>query len=263
MLACVELQRATWGDSFSEVVPPAILWVAQQTGGIASGAFAADGRLDGFVFGITGLRDGAPVHWSDMLAVRDELRGHGLGVALKLHQRDLLLAAGVPTVLWTFDPLEARNAHVNFARLGTTASVYLRDVYGDTGATLHAGIGTDRLVADWQISSDRVAARLAGRDAPPLPADVADAPLVNPTRLDSGLLRCDVPDLDLDAPRVRVAVPADVQALKRASLDVARDWRAKTRAALEAYLARGFRVVEFVREEEGGCYLLALTAFES
>src|SRR3954469_25481170 len=72
--ACVELQRETWGSTFSDVVPASILKVSQRIGGVAAGAFAPDGRLVGFVYGMTGVERGRLVHWSDMLAVRPEAR---------------------------------------------------------------------------------------------------------------------------------------------------------------------------------------------
>ena len=66
---CVALQEDTWGHGFSERVAPAILKVGRILGGVSAGAYDADDKLVGFVFGLTGLRDGEVVHWSDMLAV--------------------------------------------------------------------------------------------------------------------------------------------------------------------------------------------------
>jgi predicted GNAT superfamily acetyltransferase len=227
MEQCVELQRTTWGADFHETVPPAILWVAQQTGGIASGAFTRDGRLLGFVFGMSGVRDGRLVHWSDMLAVHPEARGAGLGVALKLHQRQLLLERGIEIVYWTFEPLEARNAYLNFRRLGIVVREYMRDVYGDTGSDLHAGIGTDRLLAEWHLAAPRVAGRIDSREEASPPSDAA-----------------------------RIRVPADIQALKRRNPAAARELRALTRAAFEDYLGRGWLVADVERDVDAIHYLL-------
>src|SRR5437588_394451 len=107
-VACVALQEDTWGAAFSERVPAAILKVSQRLGGITAGAFDAQDRLLGFVFGMTGVENGRLVHWSDMLAVRPELRDHGIGRRLKEFQRDTLLERGVGLVYWTFDPLAGR-----------------------------------------------------------------------------------------------------------------------------------------------------------
>ena len=259
--ACVELQRTTWGAGFSETVPPAILMAAQKVGGVTSGAFVRDAgggeRLVGFVFGITGNTggpDGEPAHWSDMLAVHPEYRGRGLGLRLKLHQRDLLLEAGIGTVYWTFDPLEARNARLNLSRLGATASVYHRDLYGDTDSPLHAGIGTDRLVADWAIDSDRVRARLSKESAPPALADVASLPALNAPPGEA-------PDSPAWAGPVRVLVPSDIQALKARDPEAALAWRHGVRAALESGFDAGYRAVALVRGGGGNdgvdAYVLA------
>ena len=63
------------------------------------------GRMLGFVFGLTGVRDGRLVHWSDMLAVREEARGKQLGERLKHYQRDVVRAIGVRD-----DVLDVRSA---------------------------------------------------------------------------------------------------------------------------------------------------------
>jgi predicted GNAT superfamily acetyltransferase len=54
--ACFELQLRTWGADFREAVPPSFLKISQYVGGVAAGAFAADGQLLGFVYGLTGVR---------------------------------------------------------------------------------------------------------------------------------------------------------------------------------------------------------------
>ena len=79
---CVEMQNDVWGAEFSERVPAALLKVTQRIGGIAAGAFDGDDLL-GFVFGMTGLENDRLVHWSDMLAVREDMRDHGIGRRLK------------------------------------------------------------------------------------------------------------------------------------------------------------------------------------
>ncbi|MGH7445205.1 MAG: GNAT family N-acetyltransferase, partial [Longimicrobiales bacterium] len=134
--ACVALQEATWGQGFAERVPYAVLWFSRRIGGVLLGAFDGDTLL-GFVFGMTGWRESRPLHWSDMLAVRADARDRGIGMQLKRAQRALLIERGVQEANWTFDPLESRNAHLNFARLGVIAREYIRDVYGDSDSPLH------------------------------------------------------------------------------------------------------------------------------
>src|SRR5690606_28460617 len=113
-------------------------------------------------------RDGRPLHWSDMLAVRATTRDRGIGIRLKQAQRSALLADGVADVHWTFDPLQSRNAYLNFERLGIVTRTYLRDVYATSDSPPHRGVGTDRLLAEWRRNGARVQ-QLAGgaRPAPP------------------------------------------------------------------------------------------------
>ncbi len=253
--ACVALQRSTWGSDFTEVVPPALLRIAQHTGGVASGAFDAEGSLVGFVFGICGSEDGRLVHWSDMLAVRPELRDRHLGERLKRHQRDSVLARGITRMYWSFEPLESKNAYFNFARLGAVSREYQRDLYGETDSELHRGIGTDRLIALWALDTERVELRLSGKERPPAPADVRAVPVVNPVT-EGTWPRCGPPDLDVDAARVRVAIPRDIQSLKSAAPGLAAEWRAHTRSALMTYIERGYTAVELLGSGSWSSYLL-------
>jgi predicted GNAT superfamily acetyltransferase len=241
--ACVEVQRATWGQSFSDLVPPSVLKVAQKVGGTLAGAFDPGGRLLGFVFGLAGVKDGRPIHWSHMLAVVPAARDLGLGTLLKLYQRELLLSQGIESVLWTYDPLEARNAHLNLNRLGVSVAEYVEEMYpGELGSELARGIGTDRFIVDWRINGERARQALAG-EIPEIAAAFAAAPI-------AGLAPPEAPLPD--APRVRVEVPASIQAVKAERLEEAAAWRAATRRVFQTYLGRGARVVGFYRDPATG-----------
>ncbi len=236
--ACVALQRRIWGEGFADLVPSTILKIVQSVGGVAAGAFGRDGALDGFVFGVTGVRDRRPVHWSHMLAVRPEARGRDLGFRLKRYQRELLLALGVETVWWTYDPLVAKNAYLNLVRLGARVLRYARDYYGDgSDSALSAGIGTDRFVVEWPIAEPSVERALAGELArSPRPAEASTAPIVTLGQ-----------DALPTARALRVEIPDDIQAVRRSDPAAAASWRASTRRALETCLERGDRVAGFVR----------------
>jgi predicted GNAT superfamily acetyltransferase len=232
---CCDIQRETWGPDFTENVPVAILLVAQKIGGVTAGAFDRNGRMLGFVFGLTGVRDGRLVHWSDMLAVREEARGHRLGAILKQYQRREVRALGVETMLWTFDPLVARNAHLNINLLGARAAEYVPDMYGsNTGSALHGALATDRFIVAWDLADDAAPARRVTGESS------STAPLLDPTRADGLPALVPFPD----ANSVRVQVPADVHGLDRETM--AR-WRDTTRGAFLAAFDHGFRVTGFDR----------------
>jgi predicted GNAT superfamily acetyltransferase len=241
-LACVALQEETWGEVANVLVPVAILKVSQRIGGVTAGAFDESGRLVGFVFGMTGLENGVPVHWSDMLAVRPGLRDQGIGRRLKEHQRQAVAPLGVENIYWTYDPLVARNANLNFSTLGARLKSYEEEMYGEGDSPLHRGIGTDRLVVSWPID--------AARQLPPLRVNdaVAKAPLFYEDEFDES------------APSMyRIAIPLDIHTLMADDLKAAQRWRSSTRRAFQWGLARGYTVHGFFRNDEigRGYYLLA------
>jgi predicted GNAT superfamily acetyltransferase len=271
---CVTIEEETWGAGFTERVPAAILMVAQKVGGVTAGAFDADGRLLGFVFGMTGVKDGRLVHWSDLLAVRPEARRHGIGRALKLYQRELLLPLGVELMYWTYDPLVARNAHLNLIRLGARVAEFVPDMYGTkTGSVLHGDLGTDRFVVEWDLRGEAA----GGRGAPPktesrrdragehhhanarvissTPAPSHDeAPVVNAA--DPGSARPRIAALP-DLPAVRVEIPADLERTLATTPALARAWRETTREAFTWYLlGRGYHVAALLEEGDRRYYLL-------
>lgn len=253
---CVRFQEETWGKGFSERVAVAILKVSQRLGGIAAGAYDVEGALAGFVFGMTGVQEGKIVHWSDMLAVRSDLQDTGLGTRLKAYQRDQLISRGITRMHWTFDPLEARNAHLNLNKLGAVAGEYVRDMYGLTDSPLHRGLGTDRFVPTWVMDSPRVTERLVeGRTGPDPGADEG-AKRAFAVQREGGLGLPGEPDVDIDADRLLVPIPDSIQAVRDASLEAALRWRDATRSVLSTYLGRGFVAREFYRREGWGEYLL-------
>ena len=225
--ACVELQRDTWGRDFNDVVPASIQQVSQKVGGVAAGAFDASGRLVGFVYGMTGVKNGTIVHWSDMLAVRPEAQNAGLGRRLKEHQRKAVAKAGGELIYWTFDPLQARNAHLNFNVFGVRVVEYVRDMYGEnTGSDLHRGIGTDRLIVAWPVKKAALERRRK---------EIAKAAKAKNV--------------------LRIEVPRDVTNLMKSNPEQARQWRASSRKALMSAM-KTHRVDGFVIDENDRAFYL-------
>lgn len=153
--ACVDLQREVWGFSDADLIPIRMFVVASKIGGQVIGAFAGD-TLVGFALSIPGSRSGHTYLHSHMLAVRDQYRNLGLGRRLKLAQRDDAIARGFELMEWTFDPLEIKNAHLNIERLGAIVRRYTVNQYGLSSSPLQGGLPTDRCIAEWWLTSDRV-----------------------------------------------------------------------------------------------------------
>lgn len=260
--ACVELQREVWGGEFSDQVPASLLSVAQRVGGVTAGAFEPDGRLVGFVFGISGIQDGHLVHWSDSMAVRADARDRGVGRQLKAFQRDLVRAMGATVMYWTFDPLVARNAYLNFATLGVRAVEYVEDMYGsDTGSILHRGLGTDRLIVAWPLDSPLPASSAHAESGHAASSDVVpldQIPLLNPPGRTPVLPPVPPPVI---APWVGVAIPLDIHQVQQTSPKEAVGWRTATRSAFQWGFANGYRVDSFRRVDDAHIGIYTLVHF--
>src|SRR5439155_257884 len=99
-----------------------------------------------------------------MLAVRQGYRDSDLGYKLKLAQQERALALRIREITWTFDPLQSKNAHLNFDKLGVVSSSYKVDFYGpETSSVLHRN-STDRLWVRWPLASRRVQDRLQRKE---------------------------------------------------------------------------------------------------
>ena len=247
----VTLQEQIWGADIRETVPACILQISQEVGGIADGAFSPDGHLVGFVFGLTGFRNGLSAHWSHILAVEKDWRDRGIGRMLKEHQRSALLNMGVDRMFWTFDPLESRNAHLNLNVLGATVESYIPHFYGETAvAATDTVIGTDRFVVRWDLSERAPATQCQN-------PGLAEIPSVS-LHAESGTPDRGVVPAAGSSDIVRVEAPADIQALKHIDPESAKQWRELTRRALIHYFDAGFTVTEFRPEPvgRGGWYIL-------
>ncbi|NUQ21461.1 MAG: hypothetical protein HOQ09_10920 [Gemmatimonadaceae bacterium] len=245
---CVALQRVTWGADFDELVPPSMLTVTQKIGGVAAGAFDERDAMLGFVFGMAGVRGGEIVHWSDMLAVRPDARDRGIGRRLKEFQREAALASGATTMYWSYDPLVARNAHLNFNRLGVRVDEYVEDMYGASTSDLHRGLGTDRFVVFWRLAlAQGAGVRGRGSAATAVPSAWPLAPVV-PN--DPGTLGDARPQV------LRVEIPGDIMKVRDEDPDAAAGWRDSTRRAFQWALENGYAVTGFLPGEARGSYVL-------
>jgi predicted GNAT superfamily acetyltransferase len=259
------VEKEVWGMADEDALPLTVAIALRAAGNIFVGAFDKDNdkeKLVGFAFGFFGREHGQTTIHSHMLAVLDAYRHLDLGSRLKQAQRERAMALGVHEMTWTYDPLQSRNAHFNFSKLGVVSDTYKVDFYGpETSSMLHRN-GTDRLWVRWILNSQRVRDRLAGKStnarAETLDAMRLLAPLV---RFDpSGKPgRADLAE-SLARQRVSIEIPGDILEVERTDMGLAREWRDATRWAFREAVKAGFFVAEFCRSIRGqqgpGAYLL-------
>ena len=241
--AAQRLFEDVWRPGEGEPSPMTVglLRALEHAGGYVVGAFAGT-RMAGASAGFFTAPPDPALH-SHITGVAPGGQHRGIGFALKLHQRAWALARGVPLVVWTFDPLVARNAWFNLAKLGALPTAYLEDFYGEMPDAINAGMASDRLLLSWRLDDPAVVAACAGRPRRPAPAGglggaepaLAVGPDLEPVPGKTG------------AAAVTVALPPDVEAL---GPERRRAWRAAVREALGGRMAAGAAVTGFLRHPD-------------
>jgi predicted GNAT superfamily acetyltransferase len=180
--------------------------------------------------------------------VREDARDRGVGKRLKEHQRAAAKASGATTMYWTYDPLVARNAHLNFNRLGVTVDEYVEDMYGASESDLHRGLGTDRFVVAWPLDEE---SRADPRRSPASAGEAAEAAVLNPDARSMTPSR--LAALDAAPPAaLRVEIPLDIVRVRDTVPEEAARWRGSTRQAFEWALGRGYNVDRFIADQSRG-----------
>ncbi len=249
----IEVQKEVWGLSDLDVVPVVELITVQHYGGLCAGAFDGNDMV-GFVYGMVGHRKHRFFHHSHMLAVLPSYRGRRVGTRLKWAQRARVLRQGMDLVNWTFDPLQAPNAKLNIRHLGVTINKYVENIYGETESPLHGGIPTDRLEAEWWLESARVLR--AQNEVLSEEPDWEELCRINQTGMKDGFLHCENVFLDCDEADLLVEIPGDIASIMAGRVELALDWRMKTRQLFQNYFSRGYTVTDFHHTQERAFYHL-------
>ncbi|RMI36403.1 GNAT family N-acetyltransferase [Actinomadura harenae] len=228
----------------SSLITPEFIRVIEHIGGYVVGVYTG-GRMTGTCVGLLAA-DGLHSH---IAGLEGPTRGGGAGHALKLHQRAWSLDRGITRVSWTFDPLIARNAYFNLAKLGAAPAEYLPDFYGAMRDEVNQGEPTDRLLVHWDLTGPRATAACEGRPHRPDLPDAGPRPVVGLDAEPDGTPAAG----RLDGPTVLVRVPSDVEAMRVSAPETAREWRHAVRDVLGGLMAEGATVTGFTRD---GRYVL-------
>jgi predicted GNAT superfamily acetyltransferase len=214
----VEVLGQVWGTD-TAIVSLEMARAISSSGGYVAAAFeprpGSTRRMVGASVGILARHRGQEALHSHVTGLLPDVRGSGLGRAIKLHQRSWAAERGIEWITWTFDPLVRRNAWFNIAVLGAGVHAYLTDFYGTMTDAINAGDTSDRLHVEWPVAG-------------PLPDQPRDGH-------------------DAAGPTTLVSTPEDVVALRRTDPEAVGRWRAQTRAALTTALDAGDRVLGFTR----------------
>ena len=226
-----------------------VLMALAHSGNYVVGAYLDDRLVGGLVGWLGGSLRDLHLH-SHILGVVPESQAHGLGFALKQHQRIWCLDRGVKEVKWTFDPLVKRNAYFNLNKLGAEAREYLVNFYGEMTDGINAGEESDRILISWRLDSQQAEEAAAGRPHDPSADDLqrwridtlvtvgpGGEPVAGSTT--ARVVTCQVPD--------------DIVEVRRSNPELARSWRLAVRSALSKAFDDGYRILGATRT---GWYVL-------
>jgi predicted GNAT superfamily acetyltransferase len=226
------LFKTVWGlTSAARPIQAELLRSMSHGGAIVTAAYDAENSLCGAAVLIGSATDTSV--YSLITGVLPRAIEHGVGFAIKQHQRAVALERGIDRMLWTFDPLVSRNARFNLTKLGASATEYIDNFYGQMQGAINANDESDRLVATWQLNSERVIAASEGRvvelQRPAFRA--GDVRTVGPDG---------APVLVETADSLWCRVPHDIVALRQHTPELAAAWRRCIRTALSTALASGY-----------------------
>lgn len=252
LIPCEELQDAVWKFNKCDIIPSRFMRVLCKHGGFAMGAFDED-KMIGFVFSVPAIHYERPSQHSHMLAVLPEYRNHNIGYKLKLAQREEALSRNIDLITWAFDPLQSRNAHLNINKLGVIVCSYDINLYGESSSSkLHSGLGTDRLLAEWWLVSDKVKTKIEGHSHDTVKKPPPKGATINKTeRNDQGLLVSEEPDLSLTDNVLLLEIPDDIEKMKDLNMQTARKWRDLVQKSFIHYFEAGYYINFFQVERNG------------
>lgn len=231
---CIDLQKEAFGLPDLEISPRRHLIVSRQAGGWTLGAFVS-GKMVGFVHHLAAVRPDNEIYgYSHMMAVAKDYQNKGVGARLKWAQRDRAIAEGRRYIKWTWDPMQARNAHFNLNRLGVVVDAFADNFYGTdynsdpTQAIEHrTGLQSDRLFGNWYLDSPRVEALSRGKQ---LSATVK--------------------------PVGAIAIPAEWSTLVRTDVEKSRSEQVRVRTEFKNAFKEGLVCAGFERGPDQSSYLL-------
>jgi predicted GNAT superfamily acetyltransferase len=223
LAAMLRVFEAVWGP---EGQPPLnVTRAIHHAGGYAALA-ERDDRVVGASLGFIGrAAAGDMLLHSHITGAVPDSTDQGIGFLLKQHQRRWCLDRDIGTITWTFDPLVRRNAYFNLTKLGAVATSYHADFYGSMPDEVNGGDETDRVVATWDVTSER--------------STDATAPPGSVVVLDIGEDGGPVPR-DERGDVLLLALPGDYQALRRRDPATGLAWRRAVRKTMGAALRDGY-----------------------
>ena len=195
--------------------------VLASTGGVAAGFSVA-------WLGLNLTSQETYLH-SQLMGVRKAFRYTRIGQELKLFQRDFALTQKMKLIRWTFDPMRSVNAYMNLRKLGVLVTDFEHNFYGNIPNKINTRLPTDRLWAEWHITSKRVQSFFK--------KDMAEV-------LQEYLLS-ELTILEEKLSEYCIQIPTEFESILSKNRKLALDWQEKVRRIFQYYLNTGYVISDF------------------
>lgn len=225
----LELEERIWDLSPDVLMADAVHCITLADAG--NGYFAAysGGLMVGMAEAVFGRRNATWVVELVALGVAPGCTGRGIATALLNHIRRWALQSGISVITFHFDPLVRENAHLYLTKFGGIITEYRRELFGPMRG-INASDVTDRVLVTWQLDADnQTEATSAAESEPVLVIGDEFEPVV---RRGNSTLQ-------------RIEIPRSIYELRRASPELALQWRFALRSVMEPMVAQGARFRNF------------------
>jgi predicted GNAT superfamily acetyltransferase len=238
----VDLQKRIWGPDVITTLPQLI--AAVHNGGVIIGAYD-DEKIIGFCYGFPCFKNDQIYLCSHMAGIDPNYRNLGIGNQLKFKQRDWALEYGYRKIIWTFDPLESRNAYLNLYKLGGYVRTYIENYYGSMNDPLNQSLPSDRFLVEWDIDSDKTNQNIQEQSQE-----------IEIRQTYKSLVQYEVEDqlitsikgIELGSENgYLVPVPKDIHLVKSKNIELAKKWRHELRKIFQESFSKGYKAVSLIK----------------
>ncbi len=276
LLQLMDLQRLVYGDDPALLRLYTLIDIAKN-GGQVLAAFEGD-LLIGFMVAFLGLDSNDPNRLAmtnlklvlERIAVHPDYRNSGVATRMAIYLRELGIKQGIRLITYAFNPQDSSAAYLWVGKLGGIAKTYVPDYYGTTDDDGILIGSSDRMVAEWWITHNRVDERLFGKRVRLGLAQYleAETPIINPTVIEGEYLaptsdRIAVPDKQM----LLLEIPPDAGTIERDQPQLSARWKQHLRDGLAVLTSGDFVVTDFLYTNHEGreraFYLLSFNGPQS
>lgn len=263
LLAIMELQQLVYLDGEAYQTQYYTLIDLMRNGGVILGAYDAN-MMIGFLVAFLGAESRDPRRPAmanlklclERIGVHPDYRRNDVATQLLLRLREIANQQGIRLVTYALDPLDSRAAYLAIGKLGAIGRSYVPDYYGVRDADGYVIGSSDRIVAEWWVTHNRVDERLHGNRTRLQLQQYLDAetPLLNPTRKDDGLVYPYQGAIAVPKGRqmLLLEIAPDDVGLSQQDDERATLWKQHVRDGLQTLTQAGYVATDFLYEQYEG-----------